>query len=293
MKLEQIICDFAKHNNLLVGICNAERLTHLDDVAVSIPFCGAEFEERVNPGMVMSSAKSIIVVGENHNRPRREISDDYGSISPSATGEDYHKTLGRHLQKLVQVLATKTSFNYKIQVDTGPLLEREFAKKAGIGWQGKNCCIISQKFGSRIFLGLMLTDLALEKTAAYAFDYNECGDCDLCIKACPTNALGDAFMLDYSKCVSYLTQKKGELTQQEAKAIGANLYGCDICQDVCPKNANKPYADAADTDANLQNILNLTNKTFEKKYKNLTMGWIGKKTLQRNAKIALENKQGR
>lgn len=259
-----------------------------------------EFEEknidlRIDPRLTMSNCKSIIVLAISYNVDYKE-KPDYklrGKLSKSSWGIDYHQVLKNKMELLIEEIKKVVDFQYKYFVDTGPLVDRELAVKAGVGYYGKNSLVINDDYGSFIFIGYILTDLDL--------DYNEriaskCGDCNLCLKACPTGALELPYKINPKKCISYLTQTKDNIPESLRKKMGIKIYGCDTCQLVCPKNKNvrtsqheefipkvtKGYMD-------LEELLNISNKQFKEKYGHMAGSWRGKNILKRNALIALGN----
>jgi epoxyqueuosine reductase len=188
-------------------------------------------------------AKSVIVCGLNYNSARpysTQVNDSRrGWISRYAWGErDYHDALLRRLKNVEAAIQALADQNLKIEtrcyVDTGPVVERVYAKYAGIGWIGKNTCVINEKLGSWIFLGVILTSLELAADVPAA---DRCGSCTRCIDACPTQAIVAPGKLDARRCISYLTiEKRGEIPEELRASMGHHVFGCDICQDVCPWN---------------------------------------------------------
>lgn len=166
---------------------------------------------------------------------RAPSAEPHGWISRYAWGRDYHKLMRSKLEQLrsgIEQLAP--GVETRVYVDTGPLLERAFARLSGIGWTGKNTCLINQQKGSWFFIGVILTSLELEPDAP-AFD--RCGSCRRCLDACPTGALVEPYVMDASRCIAYFNiELKGSIPAEFRPAIGANVFGCDICQDVCPWN---------------------------------------------------------
>lgn len=192
----------------------------------------------------LPSARSVIVVGclYNTNRPySTEVADpDVALVARFAWGEDYHRVITDRLQRLLDWMRGEAdeAFEWKVGVDTGPVQERAYARRAGIGWIGKNTCVINPALGSWILLGELVTSLALEADAP-ALD--QCGTCQLCVEACPTHALVEPWVLDARRCISYLTiELKPGFAPDQAAAIGSHVFGCDICQEVCPHNAAAP-----------------------------------------------------
>ncbi|HEY7287274.1 MAG TPA: tRNA epoxyqueuosine(34) reductase QueG [Vicinamibacterales bacterium] len=203
-------------------------------------------DRRADVRNILPSARSVIVTATVYNTDRPysiECNDPQrAQIARYAWGDDYHDVIGRRLDALLEWMR-KTSpepFEALAYVDTGPVQERVYAQYGGIGWIGKNTCVIHPVLGSWIFLAEIVCSLPLEPDAA-ALD--QCGTCTLCIEACPTQALTPG-VLDSNKCISYLTiERRGDLTESERHAIGTHVYGCDICQEVCPWNGLAPRSD--------------------------------------------------
>ena len=216
-----------------------------------------ENPRRHDPRLILSSAQSVICVGLVYNTPfpystevagmpsseepeaahspssRREV--PHAWVSRYAWGRDYHEIMRSKLEELrkaIEELAPDTET--RVYVDTGPIVERAFARYSGIGWTGKNTCLINSSKGSWFFLGVILTSLALEPDLPAP---DRCGSCTRCLDACPTGALTAPYVMDASRCIAYLNiELKGPIPEQFREKIGSNLFGCDICQDVCPWN---------------------------------------------------------
>jgi len=197
---------------------------------------------REDPRNLLPTARSIICVGKLYNT---EGPSD-GIISRYAWGEDYHRVMREGLARLVELLDREAGpFEYKICVDTAPLLERSYARQAGLGWIGKNTCLIHEPLGSWFFLGEILTSLRIEPDSPPP---DRCGTCTRCIDACPTEALvpdgSGQWTLDSRRCISYLTiELRGPIPEEHREAMGSHIFGCDICQDVCPWNRRAPLTD--------------------------------------------------
>jgi epoxyqueuosine reductase len=164
-------------------------------------------------------------------------------VARYAWGDDYHEVIGSRLEALLGWMreCSPVPFEARAYVDTGPVLERVYARHAGIGWIGKNTCVINPELGSWIFLGEILCSLALQADAP---SFDQCGSCTLCLEACPTQALVAPGVLDSGRCISYLTiEHRGALDPSLVAGIGSHVYGCDICQEVCPWNAAAPASD--------------------------------------------------
>jgi epoxyqueuosine reductase len=204
---------------------------------------------RNDPRNLLPSARSIVSVGKLYNGPKPYSTKFHESelawISRYAWGEDYHDVLRRGLQHLADRLLQVEPLEYKICVDTAPLLARSYARQAGLGWIGKNTCLINQQMGSWFFLGELLVSLELEPDAPPP---DRCGSCTRCIDACPTAALvpdGEGYALDSRLCISYFTiELRGPTPPEQRAEIGNHVFGCDICQDVCPWNTHSPSTTA-------------------------------------------------
>jgi epoxyqueuosine reductase len=210
------------------------------------PWLARTADRRLDPRLVLPTAHSVIVTATNYNADRPFSIDcpdaDQAHIARYAWGEDYHRVLSARLEALIAWMREQTTepFDARSYVDTGPVQERVFAQHAGIGWIGKNCCLISEDLGSFIFLGVVLTSLRLSFDAP-AFDL--CGTCTRCLEACPTQALVSPGVLDANRCISYWTiEHRGDFPTDVAPSIGSHVYGCDICQEVCPWNAHAPVS---------------------------------------------------
>jgi epoxyqueuosine reductase len=223
---------------------------------------------RGDPGRVLEGARSVIVCGMNYNsaQPRStelETAEEVkrgggentggprGWISRYAWGDDYHGVLRSRLNLLVAEMRERVeeSFEALAYADTGPLQERIFANHAGIGWIGKNTLVLNQQMGSWFFLGAVLTTLELTPSLAVAGapPPDLCGSCTRCIDACPTDALIEPYQMDARRCISYLTiEHRGAIPEGFREAIGNHVYGCDICQDVCPWNRRAPVTSTAE-----------------------------------------------
>ena len=208
---------------------------------------GDRAEARSDPRRLLDSARSVICVGKLYNGPEpysnQYDNNDLGWISRYAWGEDYHEVLRAGLRELVGLILAETGigFNFRICVDTAPLLERSYARQAGLGWIGKNTCLIHEGKGSWFFLGELLISLEIEPDTPPP---DRCGTCRRCIEACPTEAIvpsGDWWTVDSRLCISYFTiELRGAIPEAHRAGMGRHLFGCDICQDVCPWNRRAP-----------------------------------------------------
>jgi epoxyqueuosine reductase len=208
---------------------------------------------RADPTTAMAGVRSVIVCALNYNTaaPRTKealetgAAEERGWISRYAWGDDYHAVLQEKLRTLTQMLSERFTlpFEARIYSDTGPVNERVLAKHAGLGWLGKNTLLLNPKLGSWFFLGVILTTLDLEPTvkSTEAPARDLCGSCTKCIEACPTDALVEPYVMDSRRCISYLTiEYRGTIPEDLRQAMGRHVFGCDICQDVCPWNRRAP-----------------------------------------------------
>ena len=250
--------------------------------------------KRHDPGVLLDGARSAVCVALNYHSERAARHE--GGIAMYAHGPDYHVVLRDMLEELkTRLLAFFPDMRSVVCVDTEPISERDFAVRAGIAWLGKNTCVISKTYGSWIFLGELITDLDL---AADQPLESMCGTCTKCIDVCPTGALEDAFSLDATKCISYLTiEKRGEIPEASHRAIGGNVYGCDECQTVCPFNkwASDSIIFSADTnpivDMPLEQLASISDEDFRELTRNSAMRRAKAEGLRRNARIVLANKR--
>jgi len=250
-------------------------------------------EKRLFVKNVFSNCKSIIAVGFSYAKGYNFINtDDKGLISVISLGEDYHNIVNKSLEEFAQKLKKYFNFEYKICVDTSPLIDKEICRKSGIGNYGKNSLLINDNLGSFIYLGYLLTDLEIEESQNNIF-VDICKDCDVCIKACPNNAILKNGKIDTKKCISYLTQTKSYIPLEYRKSMSNKIYGCDVCQLVCPKN-KKVLTLESSNDYNellvdLSEILTMTKLQFNEKYGSCSGGWRGKNIWKRNAIISIAN----
>ena len=202
-------------------------------------------DRRADVRQVVPGARSVIVTGTLYNTDRPYSSDlaaDVARISRYAWGDDYHDVLKRRLDSLLAWMRAESPEPFAAcgYVDTGPVQERVYAQYAGLGWVGKNTCLINPELGSWLFLGEIITTLALEPDTQ---GLEQCGSCTRCLEACPTGALVEPGVLDSNRCLSYLTiEHRGEMPAEHRHAIGTHVYGCDICQEVCPYNRPAPHS---------------------------------------------------
>ena len=245
-------------------------------------------------------ARSVVVCAINYNTAHpysTEVNDpERGWISRYAwSREDYHDAVLRRLKQVEAALhAAVEGVVTRSYVDTGPIVERVFAKYAGVGWVGKNTCIINQQKGSWLFLGVILTSLELSPDVAAP---DRCGSCTRCIEACPTDALLRPYELDSNRCISYLTiEKRGSIPDELRAGMGQQVFGCDICQDVCPWNRKAPHSAAPEFGARaglvnpaLHWLAEMSAEEFRDNFRGSPIRRAKAAGLRRNVAIAMGN----
>jgi len=300
---------------------------------------------RLSPSRAAAGARSVIVCALNYDTAhphtaeaavgaaplttyRQNVGGSQGPVSPASSqeasprgwisryawGDDYHRVLGERLERLIAAMRREfpEPFEARAYVDTGPIVERVAAKHAGLGWLAKNTCLIYPELGSWLFLGVILTTLDLAPSLPLGQPLPDlCGQCTLCIDACPTQALVEPYVLDARRCISYLTiEHRGSIPEDLRALIGAHVFGCDICQDVCPYNRKAPVTSSAEfaprdlTDFRFSNfefrvsnlctpslewLAGLTEEEFRQAFKGSAMKRAKYQGLVRNACVALGN----
>jgi len=250
--------------------------------------------KRMDPAQVLPGIKTVIALAVNYNMPQREPSEG-GQIARYAQFADYHDVLGERLKELAAFVTENAPETRSLwYVDTGPILERDFAERAGLGFIGKHTNVISRKYGNWIFLAEILTTLKLEPDAP---ERNRCGSCRRCLDACPTGAITAPFELDARRCISYLTiELKGSIPVELRPALGNRIYGCDDCLAVCPWNrfaqsaglmARNFRRDLAAPD--LLELLDLDERGFKARFAGTPILRTKRRGLLRNVCVALGN----
>ncbi|RIV24271.1 tRNA epoxyqueuosine(34) reductase QueG [Alicyclobacillaceae bacterium I2511] len=267
-------------------------------------FESANIEDRIQPKRWWAPVQSLIAValayltpeGHSvvHSHPqRREL---WGQVSVYAYGQDYHRVLQQRMEQLALAIQIRLGrpVQYRIAVDTSPLVDRRVAERAGIGWIGKNCMLFTPSQGSFVFLGTLLTDVRVEPVTHTV--PAPCGACTLCLDACPTGALLAPGVMDATACLSFITQCKGNIPRVYRAAMGRRIWGCDTCQWACPENRGvtsssnlvfNPVGELAYPQ--LLEVLQWSNREFMRRLGNTAAAWRGLRTWQRNALIALGN----
>jgi epoxyqueuosine reductase len=257
-------------------------------------------DRRADVRRVLPSAQSVIVTGTIYNTdvPYSTECADPGRahIARYAWGDDYHEVIAARLEALLEWMQGQSAqpFDARAYVDTGPVQERVYAQHAGVGWIGKNTCVINPEAGSWIFLAEIISSLPLEVDEP-ALD--QCGTCTLCIDACPTRALVAPGVLDSTRCISYLTiEQRGPIPDEFTMAIGSHVYGCDVCQEVCPWNQTAPGSNdpawqprPAWTNATVATLARLDDAELRKAMRESSMRRTKVAGLRRNIAAAQEN----
>lgn len=273
------------------------RLRRQQELGYQSGFEESDIEKRTEPLQLLNEAESIVAIAVAYpsrmeNAPTGKRGARRGIFCRASWGVDYHTALRERL-KLLSIWLEERVEGVRIEsmVDTGALVDRAVAERAGIGWSGKNCSIITPEFGSYVYLGELITNIPFAPDKPME---DECGDCRLCLDVCPTGALIEGGQLNAQRCIAFLTQTKGTLPDEFRSHIGNRLYGCDTCQTVCPKNKGKinwiheefkPDPELAKP--LLTPLLTISNREFKTKFGHVSGSWRGKKPIQRNAILAL------
>lgn len=261
-----------------------------------------EPEKRISPELIFPGAKSMIVVALNYFTPHEhEQTDAKGKVSRYAWGDDYHDVVKEKLRELLAWIKTEnTEADGKICVDTAPVMDKAWAVRAGLGWLGKHSNLITKDYGSWVFIGEILLNLELEYETETVADH--CGTCTACLDACPTGAIVSPFIVDSQKCLSYATieLRSSDFSPEIKENLSGWLYGCDICQDICPWNRfEKPTGEArfepreGNVSADLDEILSLSPEEYARRFRRSAMKRTKLGGLQRNAVALLENSNKR
>ena len=256
------------------------------------------YEKKINPRLIWSDVKTILVVGQNYapnenplkyNRERNKA-----NISVYARNHDYHKIMQDKLLNIQSWLKNELKMQSKVFVDTSPILEKYFAEKANLGWQGKHTNLVSKKYGSWLFLGEIFLPIDIEDKYE---EQGDCGTCEKCLDICPTNAFLGNNKIDARKCISYLTiEHKGPIPMTLRKKIGNKVYGCDDCLSICPWNkfSTETKEDKLNSNKSLSNLdffLNFNKQKFEAYFSESPVKRIGWERFLRNIIIATGNSQ--
>ena len=292
----------------LVGVCSAEDFADHEAVTLERMRAGlmdglpwyteARVRRGCSPQELLPGAKSIIAVGMSYYAPEdgaEEGADPRGKVARYSWGDDYHRVMKESMKALVEGLSERLDAPVRARwyVDDGPMLDRAVAQRAGIGWFGKNTNVLSPSHGSWVFLGQVITDLDIEPDVPLK---KTCGDCVKCIDACPTGAIVGPYVIDNTKCISYLTiENRGAIPRDLRPLMYDWVFGCDICQDVCPVNVKAAYSQEQAfkkwrfSSLDLVGLLQMTEEEFRERFRNSPIKRAKRIGLQRNACVALGN----
>ena len=283
-----------------VGVTSTLNYDYLYDLLYDRAIKGysSEYEDqdinrRLDARNIFPECKSIIAIGLPYAEGYKKlVSSNKGLLSVVSIGQDYHVKIKNILDSLAYKIKNHIDFNYVTCVDTSPLLDREICKNAGIGQYGKNTLLINENYGSFINLGYLLTDIEIvSNTLVNTVDI--CRDCEICIKSCPNNAILKDGGINSNRCVSNLTQTKSYIPIEFRHNMGNQIYGCDVCQLVCPKNKKnselEQTKDYNELFIDLEELLNISKTDFNNKYGSSSGSWRGRNIWKRNALISIAN----
>jgi epoxyqueuosine reductase len=290
----------------LVGIAPATEADHFEqfidwlrnDYGGEMDYLRRHAQAHRHPTAILPEVRSVIMVGMNYKpAEERQEPTDHGQVARYARGQDYHDVLRQRLKQLLAWLQEQVpDCAGRAVVDTAPLLERDFARRAGLGWFGKNTMLLNKHLGSYFFLGALLVDIDLQADSPHIAAH--CGSCTACLDACPTDAFIAPGKMDARRCISYLTiELRGPIPEALRPQIGDWLFGCDVCQEVCPWNRKAPAAsetafrqqpDLATLDP--LELLTLSDAEFRRRYRGTALTRAKRSGLLRNAAIVLGNR---
>lgn len=287
-----------------VGIARADRVADDDRLAEwlarghhgSMSWMARHFDKRVDPRELVPGCRSVVCVALLYRRPEGDAPHPGGlNVARYAWGEDYHRILKDKLRGLLERgRALDPSFEGRAFVDSAPVMDKYWAERAGLGWRGKNTNLLNERLGSFFFLGEILTTAELVPDLPGT---DHCGSCTRCLDACPTGALIEPYVLDATRCISYWTiEKRDALTPADEDAVGEWLFGCDVCQDVCPWNRQSPETTeerltprGAAWPASLDELLTLSPGEFRRHFGDMAVERTRRRGLVRNAAIVAGN----
>ncbi|NKZ26757.1 tRNA epoxyqueuosine(34) reductase QueG [Vagococcus lutrae] len=306
---KQIIAESKKIGIDKIGFTDASPFAHLEEslheqkaAGHTTGFEHPVIEERLYPDKIFDKPASIISIALAYptkikEKAPRVRGERRGSFARASWGTDYHDILRDRMAKLIafieEVAPNSAELSFKPMVDTGELIDVAVAQRAGLGFIGKNGLLITEEFGSYVYLGEIITNIPFEPDTPIE---NQCGSCTKCIDFCPTSALLGDGRMNGQRCLSYQTQTRGMMPEEYREKIRTVIYGCDICQQVCPFNKGKDFHFHEEMEPDpevvtplLTPLLTISNREFKEQFGYLAGSWRGKKPIQRNAIIALGN----
>lgn len=306
VQLKQEIIDYSKSIGIdKIGFTTAdvfselkERLKRQQELGYQSGFEKGTNEERTEPKRLLPEAQSIISIAMAYpsrmrkDAPKSTKEERRGFFCRASWGTDYHDVLRERLKKLEAFIHEKVEGAVtKVMVDTGELSDKAVAERAGVGFVGKNTLLITEEFGSFVYLGELITNIPFIPDSPVE---DGCGDCRICVDACPTGAIIEGGQLNAQRCIAFLTQTKDFLPDEFRSKLGNRVYGCDTCQLVCPKNRKvdfhiHPEFEPEDdiVKPKLKPMLSISNREFKETFGHIAGSWRGKKPIQRNAIIGL------
>jgi len=289
----------------LCGIAKARQLKENEPVLrawceagmnSNMGYLGRNIEKRLNPESLFPGAKSIVVTGLNYFSEIRQTQPGVPVLSRYAYGINYHDVITGKLEKLLAFIkATETGTEGRPFVDSAPILEKAWAKEAGLGWRGKHSIIINKKIGSFFFIGVLILNIDLEYDDPFTGDF--CGECRLCIDLCPTGAINDNRTIDTRKCIANLTiENRGPIPEEIIPRMGGRVYGCDKCQEVCPWNKKALPNSHPEFNINEKVVamsreewLSLTEEQYADLFRNTALERVNYSDLLRNIAAAIKS----
>lgn len=290
-----------------IGIATAEALSEEGDrlqewlargYQASMQWMEKNTEKRIDPRNIVRDAQSVISVAVNYYTPfQHRSANDEGKISRYAWGDDYHDIVTERIQLLFDCIKQmEPAMEGRYYVDTGPVMDKVWAAKAGIGWQGKHTNLITKEYGSWVFLGEIITNLKLDADTPME-DF--CGSCTACIDACPTDAIREPYIVDSNKCISYLTiEHRGQIAESLGRNFEQWVYGCDICQDVCPWNRFQQESGVKEfqprewnKNPQLEELQNISQEEFIRRFKGSPIKRTKREGIIRNAAVVQKNSE--
>ena len=259
--------------------------------AGTMGYLDRRLDERLDPRRVLPGARSVVCVALNYHQGQ-PVDLSWQPVARYAWGRDYHDVMGPRLERLAAHLAEAGAARSRGYVDTGPVLERDLAARAGLGWVGKNTMLLHPRLGSWFFIGVLLTTADLTHDAPL---HDRCGSCRACLDACPTGAFTAPYVLDSRRCISYLTiEHRGEIDPALHHGMAGWQFGCDVCQEVCPWNRKAPVT--AETDLHPHDaypgaevLSRMDDETIRKRFRGTALLRAKSSGLRRNARIYLKN----
>jgi epoxyqueuosine reductase len=269
-----------------------------DGMNGKISYLETNIEKRINPEQLFQGAKSLVVTGMSYYSEMKQKKTGVPLISRYAYGTDYHYVITKKLEELLTFIkGIDPSAKGRSYVDSAPLLEKPWAKEAGLGWQGKHSIVINKKTGSFFFIGILVLNLDLQYDNPFAGEH--CGDCRLCIDQCPTGAINNNRTIDVRKCIANLTiEDRGPIPEEIIPKLGGRVYGCDRCQEVCPWNKDaKPdihpeFALSEEiAEMNLDEWQTLSKERYDRLFKNSAMNRVKYDHFMQNIRVITKSEK--